>query len=259
MGKSVLVLKGALLRRVYLMFLTVYRIGLFPFFRYSLASNNSIVQLKIEKRKVFVRKGTPDLRVAIESLFGEFDILKYLLPMDYSGIIIDAGGYIGTATIALKEHFPKSKIIVIEPSEENIRIIKMNTEDLQGVNIVHGALVGKPVGKITLKDRETGQWGYTVVSNPNDNPKALNLKEVNSFRISDLVENCDDIGILKLDIEGAEYDIFKEDINTLQRIDVIFVELHDKIVSGCTDAFFNFSSKRIVVKGKGEKYLSIKK
>ena len=48
---------------------------------------------------IWVRSATPDLRTAIVNLTEEFDCLNQLLPEGYSGLIVDAGGYIGTAAL----------------------------------------------------------------------------------------------------------------------------------------------------------------
>ena len=48
---------------------------------------------------VWVRSATPDLRTAIANLTEEFDCLDQLLPEGYSGLIVDGGGYIGTAAL----------------------------------------------------------------------------------------------------------------------------------------------------------------
>ena len=99
-------------------------IGFSSYLRYKLAKPGAELKVEISRKKIFIRKGTPDLGVAISCFSGEFDIVKYLFPKDYSGIIVDAGGYIGTSTIALKQIYPKAKIIVVEPSQHNLAILK---------------------------------------------------------------------------------------------------------------------------------------
>ena len=77
--------------------------------------------------------------------------------------------------------------------------------------------------------------------------------------LKDLLEPREEIGLLKLDIEGGEYDLLKNDIKTLEKIPVVFAELHDRIISGCKEMYFKFSKKRILIKDRSEKYLSIKR
>lgn len=63
-------------------------------------------------------------------------------------------------------------------------------------------------------------------------------------------------GLLKLDIEGGELSLFQHDMASLKNVDVVFAELHDRIVPGCLKQFITFSKDRILVKDCGEKYLS---
>ena len=237
----------------------IHVLGVANYFKYQSTSKGKLIKLVIKGHTVALRKGTPDLRVAISCLTGEFEILRYLLPENYDGIIVDAGGYIGTATIALKDIFPSAKLVVVEPSSENLEVLKQNVANLQNVTIVHGALVGTAETSIQLNDMGRGEWGFTAVAKPADKPKALFLEETPAFRLSDLVKEDEKIGLLKLDIEGGELSLLEHDIESLRNIEGVFAELHDRFIPGCVDQFFEFSQDRVLIKDKGEKYLSVKR
>ena len=245
--------------RVYRTLSLIHVLGVANYFKYKSTSKGKLVKLVIKGHTVAVRKGTPDLGVAVSCLDGEFEILRYLLPENYDGIIVDAGGYIGTATIALKDIFPSAKLVVIEPSSENLEVLKQNVANLQSVKIIHGALVGTAETSIQLNNRGTGEWGFTVVSKPTDKQNASFLQETPAFRLSDLVKEDEKIGLLKLDIEGGELSLLEHDMVSLRNVDAVFAELHDRIIPGCVDNFFKFSQDRILIKDKGEKYLSVKR
>jgi FkbM family methyltransferase len=227
--------------------------------RYSTAAAGDLVAVTIRKTKVRLRKGTPDIMVALSCLEGEFDPVAYLLPRDYDGVIIDAGGYIGTAALALARLFPKARILTVEPSQANFSLLVQNVANHPRIEPVYGALVADAAKTVTLRNRGTGEWGFTAVAVPDDNPRARDLHETPAFRLADLVADVRDIGLLKLDIEGGELDLLNRDRDTLDLIPNIFIELHDRIALGCRKAFFEFSAARIVVKSSGEKYLSIKR
>ena len=78
------------------------------------------------------------------------------------------------------------------------------------------------------------------------------MQDVPAVNLAALGVDISDIGILKLDIEGAELHLFKEDEMALSEIPHIFVELHDRIVSGCSDAFSLFQVTVLWLRIKGE-------
>lgn len=234
-------------------------IGLRSYLRFLFARPGTVVAVPIGGRDIWLRKGTPDLRVAVSCLGGEFEPLRHLLSKDYDGVIVDAGGYIGTATLALREMFPAARIVVVEPSDDNLEILRRNLDNVPGIEIVQGALVGRGRPSVDLRARGTGAWGLTAVSAPGDAAATETLHPVKAVTLADIVGAEEEIGLLKLDIEGGEVELLQEDAETLSRIDIIFAELHERIVEGCEALFIEFSESRRLIKGAGEKYLSIRR
>ncbi|PSL17364.1 FkbM family methyltransferase [Shimia abyssi] len=237
----------------------IHHIGWANYLRFRLSPKGSRHSFRVCDTDVTVRKGTPDLTVAITSLSGEFTALAHLFPSDYKGVIIDAGGYIGTAAIALSRLYPQAQVVTIEPSAENAEILSANIATFPNIRHVSGALVPQSSGTISLRNRGTGTWGFSVVENPDDCPDAQVVSEVDAVSLSTLGVDLSDVGIMKLDIEGGEHALFAHDADALNQIDALIVELHDRIVQGCSEAFFAFSKDRIVIKDAGEKYLSVKR
>lgn len=144
---------------------------------------------------------------------------------------------------------------MIEPSRENLSILRKNLSGFKNIKIIHGALVGKKRKSVELQNIFNGQWGFTIVKKPKNNSKII--EKVPAFTISQLLSKGEKVSILKLDIEGGEYDLLKNDSKTLTKIDYIFAELHDDVISNCSKIFFQFSKNRNLIKDNGEKYLSI--
>ena len=236
----------------------ISKIGFLSYAKLKFSFNKEVIRISINNNNVWIRKNSTDLQVAIESLSGEFDILKDYIDKAFSGVIIDAGSYIGTATLALRNLYPNAKIICLEPSAKNFQILKKNLSHIKDVKLIFGALVGIKRETVVLKDRMTGDWGFSIASDRIDKSGKSELNKAPAYTISQLGVQIKDIGILKLDIEGGEYELFKDDSKTLEKIPVIFVELHERIVKGTERAFYKFSSNRLIIKDVGEKYLSIR-
>ena len=108
----------------------ISKISLSSYVKLKFSFGKKVIKISIQNSDIWIRKNTTDLQVAIESLTGEFNVLKDYIDKDFSGVIIDAGGYIGSATLALRNLFPQAKIICLEPSEKNFQI-------LQKTEVVH--------------------------------------------------------------------------------------------------------------------------
>jgi len=236
---------------------TIKKLG---FLNYIAYKTKPISCLNINGVKIFIRRGTPDLEVALASLSGEYSCLKYLLPKHFNGLIVDGGAYIGTASIALHRLYPEARIIAIEPSRENYKILIRNIAQYPNITPIRAAISGESGRKLTLINRGTGEWGFTIIDRPRDVPDAQKIEQVDAITLEDIykISGCDYVGIIKLDIEGGEKELFQKNALQLDKSIAVFAELHDRITEGCTSSFFEFSKTRSVVNIEGEKLLSVK-
>ena len=137
----------------------------------------------------------PDLRVARKLVDGAFhEAIRAAKPLQY-GLIIDAGGYIGTAAIAFANAFPDALVISLEPSRHNFEMLRKNTKHLPNVIALNEAL-GSRVETATLSDRNTGEWGFTVVKNPLDCPAPQALHDTLTTTIPQLLRAVGKGGII---------------------------------------------------------------
>lgn len=236
-------------------------VGVRQYVGYRFPWGRQTIKLKMLGVELTVRKKSPDLYVALSSLTKEFELFETLLQRDFDGILIDAGGYIGTAAIKMSLLYPQATIVSIEPSSENFGLLSENTESFQNIVVLKAAFSSKGQEKVSLKNRGTGQWGLTIIENPDDSPSAPILEEVDVLTI-DMIRKMfpgKEIGAVKLDIEGAEKKLFTDDCEDLRSIPIVFAELHDRVVEGCSDAFHEFSKDRWIIFAGGEKYLSLNK
>lgn len=222
-----------------------------------LKRSGSICDVKIRGVRIKIRKGTPDLAVAVSAFMGEFDILRNYFPGDNGCAVVDAGGYIGTSAIVFSLMWPDALVITIEPSSENFAILEQNIAGYSNIKAVNAALAPATSQQVVLRDRHTGAWGYTVMDKPEGVGAEHALEEVSVVQLGEIWSTFGPIGLLKMDIEGAEKDVFLQDGETLSEIPVIFVELHERIVAGVEASFWQISNNRKVVVSAGEKYLSL--
>ena len=89
-------------------------------------------------------------------------------------------------------------------------------------------------GEMTLSDRATGDWGFSVVGAATG---AMSY-QVPTLSMATLMRqhDIDRIDLVKMDIEGAEKQVFEQSHNWIGKVDCIAVELHERIQSGCVEA-----------------------
>jgi FkbM family methyltransferase len=219
-----------------------------------------LLSLFVLGRKIKIRTASTDYTVAASSFGGEFKTIKCMFERDVEGLIIDAGGYIGTAAIALSEMYPNAKVVSVEASEENFAVLEKNIEAYPNISAINAALM--PAGSdetVTFVDRGHQEWGFAVKSENDDKAKVLGT--IRTITIEKIMRDFgfDEVLICKMDIEGAERDILNDSKSWVDKTKVVVIELHDKYVPGCRDAFMKASVERFVFKDSGEKYVSVNK
>ena len=212
--------------------------------------NREIIRhITINGYQVYVRTNTSDVEVAITSLGeGEYTDIRLSDPK----IIVDAGANIGTSSMFFAERFPEARIFALEPENENFRLLKMNTDRYPNVIPIQAAL-WKEDGVRPIQDRLTGPWGYTISEVPGKTHPTE--QKIASITMETFMKKYDieTIDLLKMDIEGAEKEIFENSEGWIDRVKVITVELHDKFISGCSRAFYLATKDFSTFEKHGEK------
>lgn len=141
--------------------------------------------------------------------------------------IIDVGSTIGLFVLFVKSFFKKSKVIACEPLKENFELLKENIALNRMDNcICHNAAVGAKSGRIGFIPGDTIATGHVDSSSGKGQNKGITVDCLSLEDIfeEDRVERCD---LLKLDCEGAEYDIlFNLNDKIFDRINNIVMETH---------------------------------
>lgn len=148
--------------------------------------------------------------------------------------IIDAGANIGIASIFFATKFPNAKIVAIEPEPGNFALLEKNTRPYPNITAIHAAL-WKENGEVSLFDPGQGPWAFQTRADG-----ANTIGRVPSITVDELLGrfSASTVDILKMDIEGAEKEIFENASAWISKVGVIMVELHDRFRAGCSRAFY---------------------
>ena len=141
-------------------------------------------------------------------------------------IIVDAGANIGASVVYWGIHFPKAQILAIEPDKANFALLRKNT---QGLNVIlHEAAIGSIEGSASLSDPGEGEWGYRTAR---DDAGGLPILSMDSLLEGGVAANAAPF-TAKIDIEGAEADLFAANTDWVQSFDLLIIELHDWMLPG---------------------------
>jgi FkbM family methyltransferase len=214
--------------------------------------------IKIVGIPIVVRTATPDLEVATSCLNGEFDRLCAAIPVLQHNLIIDAGGYIGTAAIAFAQKYPSATIVSLEPNTANYQLLAQNTAAWPNIVAMNKALGPEP-SVSTLYDRGTGAWGFTLIEKAADRTTSP-IEQVQCITVDQIINQIGGGGvdILKIDIEGSEHALLSRNIGWINKTSGICIELHDRIVPGCSAVWQMAVAGRNNFESNGEKQISLK-
>jgi FkbM family methyltransferase len=176
-------------------------------------------------RPVFVRLGGVDTCV-LEEIYSEGVYNPVLrLPPDSVQTVLDCGANIGLSVRLWLEHFPKARVIAVEPSSLNLPMLKMNIAAGKGggrVSIVKACVAARP-GRVFL-DNTNSELAFEMSHTPVASGEPVEAKSV-----PDLLQGAGiygDLDLLKCDIEGAEVEVFNDCSAWIGRVRNLFAELH---------------------------------
>jgi FkbM family methyltransferase len=184
---------------------------------------------------VSLRDARTDLEI-FEQVFLHDDLHsdRFSSPPAY---IIDAGAHIGCSSLYYAQKFPGARILAIEAAPQNFTQLSRNIAGHPRIRAVHAAVYHES-GEVILANPDAPAWEFRVGRPPADSLATGN--RIRAMTIAELIalSGFPHIDILKIDIEGAERDVFATGARAwLPQVRMITIELHDRYNPGCTDSF----------------------
>jgi FkbM family methyltransferase len=176
-----------------------------------------------------LRNGTSDFAVFTQV----FLMRQYDLPIvPNAEIIIDAGANVGLASLFFLWRNPKVRIVSIEPDAENYEIACENLAPFaNNCRVVHGALWSESrtlaLSRGTFRDGR--HWASQTL--PDENASS---EHVRAYTVDEILSEAafDHIDLLKVDIEGAELQVFRDGSTSfMDRTRCCAVECHGKVAA----------------------------
>lgn len=191
--------------------------GLLAYARVKTGSTEDL-RLPLVRNTIRLRNNTDDVKLFKQLMFHRE--YEFRSPIDPK-FIIDAGANIGLSALFFITSYPTAEIVAIEPELENFHLLCHNTRNYPNISCIHAGL-----------------WSNTTalkVTNPNAPEKiqAVSTEDVLALYNKSVID------LYKIDIEGAEKEIFSKNHQWLKKTKILIIELHDRKKQGCTRAFFD--------------------
>ena len=193
----------------------------------------------------FLRTKTYDTNIFYQIFIGkEVDFAIAGKP----NIIVDAGANIGLSSLFFTRKFKTSQIYSIEPEKSNYDLLVKNTKEYSHIHPINAALWDKDQ-LLNIVDNGEGnasfQTSESVIKNTISQIQGMSMQHFMSLN------NLNKIDLLKIDIEGSEFELFNsENIDWIDAVDNIAIEIHDNIKPGAT----NLITKRLEKKYNQVRY-----
>lgn len=135
--------------------------------------------------------------------------------------IVDGGGYIGDSAAVFLSLYPESSCLVFEPSR-HAELAERNLAPYGSRADLRHAMLAREPGAFDMIEAGTGS--KTVAT-------SCDRKTLEVWTMEDALRRSPTgvIDILKLDIEGAEYDILRPPTPWLASVNCIVIELHGEV------------------------------
>ena len=140
-------------------------------------------------------------------------------------LIVDCGANIGVTSYYLLHRYPEARLIALEPDEDNYELCRRNLRAFgPRVVMIRGALWPECRSlRISPASRGLAPWEISV------EPAEAHEGTVEGITIPELLRLAGidpPIDLLKIDIEGAEVDVFNGGADWLDAVRNLAIELH---------------------------------
>ncbi len=163
-------------------------------------------------------------------------------PKNPPKVILDLGAHIGDTALFYHAFFPNALIIAVEPAIETYQKLLSNTSQYPNIKVINAA-VGGYDGEVEL-NLNKNSLGSSLTHREGTN----SVIKVRQLSLGSLLKECNlsRADIIKFDIEGAEFDLFRKNKPDLFS-DIYIGEIHEDLANAPVTEFNTFFSSASVL------------
>jgi FkbM family methyltransferase len=206
----------------------------FDLVRIRLGTRDKVYEIRVPRwpHPVYVRGGSSSDTFVLYEIFVT-DEYAHLGDLGSPKFIIDGGANIGLVSVYFLNLYPGARIVAVEPDAETMRLCRKNLEKYSDRVTTFQGAIWSSAGKLSFQ-AGIQEWDNSVRS-----PREGESGSIEASTIPSLISlgGGGAVDLLKLDVEGAEREIFGPAAQDwLPSVKNIVIELHGP---DCTDRFFS--------------------
>jgi len=184
---------------------------------------------EIKKMKILLSKKWGDLQI-LKEVFCEDYYFNKFIDLKKISTMADLGGHKGYVSLLYAGLIPNIKIVSLEPEEENYLIFEENIKNNRledKITLLKNAIWSQDCIKTFYKIK-TYSAGHTFYETHLEQYEKIK-HEVKCLSLATVMKECGfkKIDLLKIDVEGAEYEVlFNLEKTILRNIRYILIECH---------------------------------
>lgn len=187
-------------------------------------TNSELISFRLKETKgnpLFVRPNTTDAKVLRDTFIWKYHVPPFHL--EENSTILDLGSNVGYTMAHYAYLYDNSKIIGVELDKSNCKLAQKNLEPIKNQCTIINAGIWSSNEIMSYGGDE--EWGFKILSN---SETSGSIRTVKAKTIDTILDDCniENVDFMKIDIEGAEKEIFKNPEKWINRIKSIKMEIH---------------------------------
>ena len=177
---------------------------------------------------VYVRDNGVGTTTIAEFFSPHSAIMPIIVPVIYPKVIYDLGANVGVSSLYLASLYPKATIYGFEPLPENFEICLLNYRGIPNSSQVFPWAIGSKTGLAIFDCKNDSRGGRLKSTHQDPTLQTIAQIQVKIVSIVDLIgkEGLPPPDLLKIDVEGAEYDVLEGLADYVDSVGSIYLETH---------------------------------
>jgi FkbM family methyltransferase len=144
------------------------------------------------------------------------------------GSVIDLGANIGLASLYFAHRFPECRVLAVEPNIDTYALLRTNVRELVDsgrCRTLNAAVWSSNRNLVGCEAPGQAQYDSFMVKAPPCNDDGERIAGMTMQAI--IAESgFDVVDLLKVDVEGAEIELFRGDVEWLRQVNMLAIEFH---------------------------------